>query len=71
MNTSDFYNDSKYCHECRTYVPYLQSLEHSYCAQCGGRVRLFSEADWSQFHNQYKEQRSKGGRPKKDRKEIA
>lgn len=66
MNTS-FYNDRKFCPECDTYVPYLQSMEHSYCVECGAQVRLFSEADWSEFHSNLKERRPKGGRPKKDR----
>jgi hypothetical protein len=30
-------------------------------------VRLFSEADWAQFHEQIREQRPKGGRPRKNR----
>ena len=33
----DYYNDRKYCTQCEDYVPYLMSIEHSYCAQCGGR----------------------------------
>ena len=66
MNTN-FYNDRKFCPECDTYVPYLQSMEHSYCAACGAQVRLFSESDWSTFHNNLKERRPKGGRPRKDR----
>jgi len=66
LDHSDYYSDHKYCHECEAYVPYLMSLEHSYCAQCGSRVRLFSESDWEAFHAALKERRPKGGgRPRK------
>ncbi|MCZ6598080.1 MAG: hypothetical protein O7B99_10605 [Planctomycetota bacterium] len=64
---SDFYNDKKWCAHCEGYTTYLQSLEHSYCAQCGNKVRLFSEEDWSSFHESLKERRPKGGRPRKNR----
>lgn len=67
MESSDFYSDRKYCHTCGEYVHYLMSIEHSYCAQCGQRVRLFSEGDWQVFHEEIKEQRPKGGRPRKNR----
>lgn len=67
MGIADYYSDQKYCHECRTYVPYLRSVEHSYCAQCGSRVRLFSETDWSTFHEDMQSRRPKGGRPRKTR----
>jgi hypothetical protein len=65
MDHTDFYNDRKYCTECRAYVPYLQSLEHSYCANCGRSVRLFSEKDWQAFHESLKDKKPKGGRPRK------
>ena len=42
MDLNDFYNDRKFCTECAEYVTYLQSMEHSYCTQCGSQVRLFS-----------------------------
>jgi molybdenum cofactor biosynthesis enzyme MoaA len=67
MEHTDYYGDRKYCHECGQYVHYLMSIEHSYCAHCGNRVRLFSDADWEQFHGQLAEQRPKGGRPRKNR----
>jgi len=66
MDHTDFYSDKKFCDACGTYRPYLQSLEHSYCAQCGSEVRLFSEADWEHFHTELKERRPKGGRPRKE-----
>ena len=69
MYPSDFYNDRKYCENCCQYVSYLQSMEHSYCVQCGEAVRLFSTDDWETFNASLKERRPKGGRPKKARKE--
>ena len=65
MNTS-FYNDRKFCPDCDTYVSYLASMEHSYCVDCGSQVRLFSKDDWSNFHDNIKARRPKGGRPKKN-----
>ena len=52
---SDFYQDRKYCPQCTDYVSYLQSMEHAYCVNCGGQVRLFSEDDWNSFHTALKE----------------
>ena len=65
MQQSDFYNDRKFCHTCGDYVPYLHSLETSYCAVCGDEVRLFSEQDWDHFHATLKDRRPKGGRPRR------
>ena len=74
-HNSDFYSDHKYCSDCNEYVPYLMSMEHSYCARCGARVRLFSEQDWEAFNASLKERKPKGGRPRKgtgtDNKESA
>jgi hypothetical protein len=67
MENTDFYNDRKFCEECAGYVPYLQSLDASYCANCGGKVRLFSSDDWEAFHQSLKDRRPKGGRPAKNR----
>ena len=69
MEPTDFYNDRKYCSECDEYVPYLQSMENSYCAVCGSKVRLFSDADWEAFNESLKERRPRGGRPRKDRQD--
>ena len=66
---SDFYNDRKYCPQCESYVSYLQSMEHSYCVECGGQVRLFSDSDWTSFHASLKERHPKGGRPRKDQRD--
>ncbi len=68
MQTSDFYNDRKFCDQCDDYVPYLPSMEHSYCADCGSEVRLFSEQDWEHFHAELKDRRPRGGRPRKNQK---
>jgi len=62
---TDFYSDRKFCPQCLDYVSYLQSLEHSYCVQCGTQVRLFSDQDWCSFHDSLKDRRAKGGRPRR------
>jgi len=69
MYPSDFYNDCKYCENCCQYVSYLQSMDQSYCVQCGEAVRLFSSDDWESFNASLKERRPKGGRPRKARQE--
>lgn len=69
METTDFYNDRKFCNGCNDYVPYLQSLDSSYCAVCGDKVRLFSDDDWATFNDSLKERRPKGGRPRKTRQD--
>ena len=71
MDHFDFYNDTKFCPTCDRYVRYLMSIEHSYCADCGDRVRLFSEKDWKAFHEGLNARRPKGGRPKKNGRESA
>jgi len=43
------------------------SLDHSYCTECGERVRLFSQNDWQNFHENLQQKRPKGGRPRKQR----
>jgi hypothetical protein len=46
MTTNDeYYRETKWCAQCQTYVRFLMSVNHSFCAQCGGRVRLFSSDD--------------------------
>jgi hypothetical protein len=62
MEPTDFYSDRKYCQGCATYVPYLQSLDRSYCAVCGCQVQLFSQADWTAFNESLKDKKPKGGR---------
>jgi len=67
MANSDFYDDHKYCHDCEEYVPYLMSMDHSYCVRCGAQVRLFSKEDWGTFSAGMKPKQKKGGRPAKKR----
>jgi hypothetical protein len=68
MENPDYYSDRKFCTHCNDYVPYLMSLEHSYCASCGKEVRLFSKEDWGHFNRTMEERRPKGGRPRKQDK---
>jgi predicted transcriptional regulator len=62
---SDFYSDLKWCDACQDYRRYLMSMEHSYCVDCGCKVRLFNNQDWAQFNETIKERKPKGGRPRK------
>lgn len=66
MDHPDYYSDRKFCSHCNAYVPYLMSVEHSYCAQCGNEVRLFSQDDWESFNESMQARRPKGGRPRKN-----
>lgn len=70
-NTRDYYSDQKFCPACNKYVQYLMSLDRSYCMDCGGRVRLFSGDDWTEFNETITRQKPKGGRPRKNGKESA
>jgi hypothetical protein len=45
MTKCDFNKDKKWCDECNGYQRYLMSVNHSFCAECGSQVRLFSKAD--------------------------
>jgi len=65
MDNLDYYQDKKWCPTCEDYVTYLMSVEHSFCVECGGEVRLFSKEDWDSFHEALKSKRPKGGRPRK------
>ena len=71
MNRFDYYSDRKHCTTCNAYVPYLMSIEHSYCVHCGSEVRLFSQQDWESFHTNLSAKRPKAGRPRKDNRESA
>lgn len=66
MDHPDYYSDRKFCAQCNDYVAYLMSLDNSYCAECGGEVRLFSESDWQVFNESMQSRRPKGGRPRKN-----
>lgn len=46
---SEFYNEQKWCEHCKQYVKFLMSVNHSFCVDCGNRVRLFSRLDSEQF----------------------
>jgi hypothetical protein len=49
MYNSDYYQESKYCPRCDTYVRFLKSLEACFCVECGAKVRLFSPGDRRAF----------------------
>jgi hypothetical protein len=71
MERNDFYNDLKWCDDCEGYVRYLKSMEHSYCIDCGCKVRLFNESDWAAFNEKMRAGKPKGGRPSKKREAEA
>jgi hypothetical protein len=48
-SNNEFYNEQKFCDHCQDYVRFLMSVNHSYCIECGGRVRLFSREDKQSF----------------------
>lgn len=50
-NAAEFYNEQKWCDHCNGYVRFLMSINHSYCIECGGRVRLFNPNDSRDFHD--------------------
>ena len=50
-SNTEFYNEQKWCDHCQGYVRFLMSVNHSYCIECGGRVRLFSSADKDAFRD--------------------
>jgi len=49
MGTSEFYNEKKFCEACKTYVRFLMSVNHSFCVQCGNKVRMFNRDDAQTF----------------------
>ena len=48
---NEFYDEQKWCEHCQEYVSFLMSVNHSYCVQCGNRVRLFSRSDAANFQD--------------------
>jgi Fe2+ or Zn2+ uptake regulation protein len=50
MGSHDYYGERKWCEHCKDYVRYLMSVDHSYCVQCGNKVRLFSNDDAEKFN---------------------
>jgi len=62
--TSDFRSDRKWCPACDAYVPFLMSIDASFCVECGGEVRLFSKEDWERFEARMEARKKRrGGRP--------
>ena len=74
-----YYNTKKYCPTCREYVRFLQSLDESFCVDCGSKVRLFSSADKRSFLHSLKQDRikkagpnaSSGSNQKKKKKRVS
>ena len=48
---SEFYDEQKWCDQCKQYVRFMMSVNFSYCVHCGGRVRLFSRDDSKDFQD--------------------
>lgn len=59
MTNADYYAEKKWCENCRTYVRYLMSVDHSFCAECGRQVRLFSREDARRFSETMERQKWK------------
>ncbi len=59
MPVSNYYQERKFCPACDRYVRFLQSLDESFCVECGAKVRLFSPKDHRAFLRSLKPQ----GRP--------
>ena len=49
MDRNNYYDETKWCETCQNYVRYLMSMDSSYCASCGRKVRLFSKKDAKDF----------------------
>lgn len=52
--TVEFYAESKWCDACSKQVRYLMSVNHSYCIECGGMVRLFHGEESGVFGDRVK-----------------
>ena len=44
-SSGDFYQDTRYCARCSSYVPYLLSPEGAFCAHCDEKVVLLRSED--------------------------
>jgi hypothetical protein len=55
----DFYTETKWCPQCKTYVRYMMSVNASYCAACGAAVRLFNKEDLERFNDDMEKRRWK------------
>ena len=60
MSKPDFDNEKKWCEKCNSYQRYLMSIDHSFCAECGERVRLFSKTDALAFGEELNKRRWRG-----------
>jgi len=49
MADTEFYRELKWCDACRKQVRFLMSVNHSFCVQCGGKVRMFSREESLRF----------------------
>ena len=58
--TRDFDTDRKWCEKCNAYIRYMMSVDHSYCTECGSKVRLFSKADAEAFGDEVTKRRWRG-----------
>ena len=43
--TNEFFEDRMYCERCNGDVPYLRSLDASYCVYCDQEVTIVSRAE--------------------------
>lgn len=48
-NDIEFYREMKWCDACQQQVRFLMSVNHSFCVQCGGKVRMFSREESLRF----------------------
>ncbi len=59
MPSQDFYRELKWCQSCNDYVPYLMSVNHSFCVTCGDKVKLFNKQDAAQFSEEVQKRKWK------------
>ena len=57
MSERNFDNETKWCDKCNRYQRYLMSVNHSFCIECGEKVRLFSKDDSKQFGEELQQRR--------------
>lgn len=46
-----FDEDLRFCPKCIGYVRFLSSPTQSYCAECGGIVKIYSPEDMAELRN--------------------
>jgi hypothetical protein len=66
-----YYNTKKYCPSCREYVRFLQSIDDSFCVECGSKVRMFSTADKTAFMDGLQKDKSRNMNPGSDQKRVS